>query len=248
MTDYIQTILGSRVGRSSNYDRYTGNTSNGYGTYRVASNANLNRISTDNSAKYGDTMSDMQYYFETGRSDQALKLYQELFESAKSESQRYGYELDDDAIRSNIDEAYKKYTGTTLNNEVNKICKNPFETGLMEGIPIYGWFFANSTSDEEAKAMKNNKSITPISQVGEVAGAAVSSAAGIVGLGLANGAIAGTSGVVGTALGVTGIKALTAGAAKILGLAAGGLGILPVVGIALAIGAAVVAAKHFTSK
>ena len=229
----------------------TGYSSYGYGYNRVASRSNMKNIASDNAAKYKDKMSDMHYYFFSGRPDLAMHLYQELFDSVKDESEKYGYDLDDETIRSSIDDSYKTYTQISLNEDMNQHCKNPFMTGLTESIPVYGWFFANSNSDEEAKAIKNNKQASASSQAGEIAGASVGTAASILGLGLASKAIASACAVtasgslttLGTILTATGIKGLAAGAAALIP-ASGGT-ILPLIAVAGLIGAGVVLAKNY---
>ena len=215
---------------------------------RVPSTMNINIVTRDLANLYGADIDKMNDYFNEGDIDQALQLYQELFEDAQLAADKYGYELSELEKQNVVSSAFEKRTNIRLNEQINNQAKSSFMTGLIEGIPLAGWLFANANSKDDARAATSGRDASPLKTAEEIAGASVSSAAGIIGLGLAKGAIVSAPGVVGTIFGATGIKALAAGSAKIVGAVAGSCGILPVVGAAVAIGAAVVIGKQLLSK
>ena len=76
--NFVDGYFGGRYssnGYSGGYSSY-GNASNN----RVASSANLNRVSRDLSQGYGQDIDIMSENFDEGNTTQALKLYRELFE------------------------------------------------------------------------------------------------------------------------------------------------------------------------
>ena len=201
---------------------------------RVASSTNLTRVSRDLAQGYSEDIDIMNDCFEEGNVKEALRMYKELFEDAKQTAENYGYDLTDSQIRSSINTAFQNRTGTSLTGQASLNTHSSFVTGLLEGVPVVGWLFAEPNSSADARATIRGKAAPSFGEIAkETAGAAVSSTAAI-------GALAGLSTVV-SASGVTG--GILAGAA---GLCAAGA--LPVVGAGLAIGAAVVGVKHLISK
>ena len=214
---------------------------------QAASSTNINMVTYNLGTIYGPTIDKMNDYLKEGDIDQALQVYQELFEDAQIEADKYGYELSELEKQNAVSSAFEKRTNIRINDQINAQCKSSFKTGLIEGIPIVGWFFGSANSKDDARAATSGKNASPLKTGEEILGASVSSAASIIGLGLGASAICGAEGAIGTALAATGIKALAAGSAHILGAAAGACGILPVVGAALAIGAVIVIGKQLLS-
>lgn len=223
---------------------YYGSGYNNYSSYgnRTASGANIKRISRDLSQGYGQNIDIMYDYFQEGNTNEALKMYKELFDEAQQTAEGYGYELTDSQIRSTINTAFQNRTGSTLTSEASNSGRSSFVTGLLEGIPLAGWLFADPNSSADARATIDGKEAPSFSEKAkEVLGASVTSAVAMLGLStLAN--------VTCTPLAITGISALAKGSAAILSFCTGGLGILPLVGAALAVGGAVVGIKHLVSK
>ena len=248
-SNYIDGYFGDRYSSSAYSGGYSsyGNTKN----TRVASSANLNRVSKDLSEGYGSDIDVMSDNFNEGNTTQALKLYQELFENAKDTAMDYGYELTDSQIRSSIDKAFQNRTGMKLTDEISAHGTSSFITGLLEGIPILGWFGANANSKAEARATVQGRQVGGLETAKEVAGATVSTSAGILGLGLAAGSIP-ASGVY-SAFGIKGIATLCANLLAKSGIAAAGATVstaavtsaLPIIAVGAGIALAVVLGKQY---
>ena len=155
-----------------------GRTSNVYGS-NVASSANLTRVSRDITQGYNQNIEIINKYLEQGNIDQAFKLYNSLFESVKNTSDGYGYELDDGQIASIVNDAYLNSTGSTFIDSIDQSTHSPFVTGLLEGIPIVGWF-TNGNSNSEAYSKLTGTEPPEIDKNVEAAGVGV--VAGIAGL------------------------------------------------------------------
>ena len=142
--DYVNTYFGDRYSSSGSSGSY------GYsGTNHVASSANLNRVSRDIAQGYNQNMQIIDLYMQQGNVNQALKMYDSLFDSVKGTAEGYGYNLSDGQITSILNQAYANATGNSFVASVDKETHSPFLTGLLEGIPIVG-LFVNGKSNAEA--------------------------------------------------------------------------------------------------
>ncbi len=166
---------------------------------RVASSTNLNRVSRDIAQGYNQDMQIIALYMQQGNVQQALTLYDSLFDSIKDTADGYGYELSDGQITSILNQAYANATGSSFVSSINKETHSPFITGLIEGIPVVGWFL-NGSSDAEAISKVAGTKTRFIDKAAEVAGGLVTGIAGGAAAGAAIGAIGGPIGAVGGAV------------------------------------------------
>ena len=238
-TDYISAMVGG-----SGYSSITGSNVYAYSGNKVASSGNLKRVSSDLSSGYSQDIEDISNCFEEGNTAEALRLYKELFENAKHTVEEYDYDLTDAQIRSRINDAYKSATGLSLSDEISANTNSSFWTGFLENLTPLGWILNDGISSADGRAAIRGKSLPGLKDVvSEVAGATVSGALSVAALGALTTITAGGTAIAG--IGVVGgaVGAIAAGAAGVL---AGGF--LPVVGVGLALGAAVVGIKHLLSK
>ena len=184
--------LGLGINTGSYYGSGRTSTAGGYNN-RAASSTNISRISRDLASGYSQKIKVIERYLEKGETDQALKMYDELLDSARETASDYGYSLTDDQVASALDNAFQKQTGVDLETTLEEHTSNPFVTGLKAGIPIVGWF-TNGTSEAEAYAKITGTEVSAKDRFAEGAGAVVS--------GAACGAAIGTAiPVIGTAIG-----------------------------------------------
>ena len=187
---------------------YTSSASGSYAGngYRVASSSNINRVSRDIAQGYSQSIEVIDLYLQQGNVNQALALYDSLFDEVKQTANGYGYELTDGQIASILNNAYARETGNSFVASVNEECHSPFVTGLIEGIPIIGCF-TNGNSDAEAVSKATGTQTRTIDKAGEVAGAILTNAGAYAAIGTAIGGWAfgaGTiiGGIIGAGVGI----------------------------------------------
>ncbi|MBR1617792.1 hypothetical protein IJ670_06535 [bacterium] len=157
----------------------------------------------------------------------AMRNYNSAYEDMKNSSESYSYNLNDAQVYSRMATAYARANGgETVAQAISKNTKGSFVTGLLEGIPLVGWLFANPYSKAEATEVVTGRKASVMDKVKEGLGAATSTAATLGVLGAA-------SGLVSSVPVIGGIAAAVAGST-----------LLPVLGIAAVVGAAVVCGKQ----
>ncbi len=192
-------------GMSLNTGNYYGGgyTTGGY-SYgnRVASSTNLNRVSRDITSGYSSDLEIINSYFKQGKTDKALRLYESLFDDVKTTAKNYGYSLSDAQVQTILNNAYSASTGSTLLTTVEDTTLSPFWTGVKEGIPIFGWF-ANSTSNIEARDQIAGEQTDFKDKFAEAAGSVISNACTLGAIGLFGGpVVAGIAAAAGAVVGI----------------------------------------------
>ena len=199
-------------GLTLNTGSYYGSGYSNYSSYgnRVASSTNINRVSRDVAQGYSQDMEVIQAYIQRGDVNQALALYDSLFDEVKQTAQGYGYSLTDGQISSILNKAYQNTTGSSFVNTIDDECHSPFVTGLIEGIPIVG-LFSNGNSDAEALAKATGTKVRDVDKFAEGFGAILTNAASYAAIGAVIGNVPGAAvgAVIGT--GVAIFKCLTKG-------------------------------------
>ena len=185
MTDYVTALLGTRQSSSNlGGSLIASNGKNTYNSYnRVASSANLSRISRDIAQGYNQDIEVINLYLQQGNVDEALALYQDLFDNAKGTAESYGYELSSSQVSSIINQAYTNQTGNTFMQSIEGNTSNPFVTGLRNGIPIIGWFFTQHDSNADALAKVTGTQTPSRATATECIGGTLSGAAAGAGIG-----------------------------------------------------------------
>lgn len=169
---------------------------------RTASSSNLNRVSRDIAAGYSQNMEFINLYLEQGEVDQALKLYDELMDEVKQTAGDYGYNLTDSQVATTLNNAFYSATGTKFTTAAVENTHGSFVTGLIEGLPIIGWF-ANGNSKAETVAKITGTEPSVKDEIKEGAGAVLSGAAAGAAIGSCIPAVGTVVGaVVGGALGL----------------------------------------------
>ena len=166
---------GNYFGNGYNYS--TGTTNSNSPNSKVASSVNLTRVSRDIAQGYNQDIEVVNLYLQQGNLTQALIQYDELIEAAKTTASEYGYSLTDNQVTSIVNQAYYNTTGSTFVNTVESQTHSPFVTGLIEGVPVLGWFFGQSYSDAEAVAKVSGTKVRGVDKVAETAGSVISGAA-----------------------------------------------------------------------
>ena len=166
---------GNYFGNGYNYS--TSATNSNAANSKVASSVNLNRVARDIAQGYNQDIEVVNLYLQQGNLTQALLQYDELIESAKATANEYGYSLTDNQVTSIVNQAYYNTTGSTFVNTVDSETHSPFVTGLIEGIPVLGWFFGQSYSDAEAIAKVSGTKVRGVDKIAEATGAIASGAA-----------------------------------------------------------------------
>ena len=146
-------------------------------TNKVASSTNLTRVSRDIAQGYNQNIEVINLYLQQGNVDQALALYQELFDDVKQSSADYGYELSDSQVSSIVNQAFSNQTGTTFASAMEENTSSSFVTGLKNGIPVVGWFFTQKDSNADALAKLTGTKPPARATAAECAGGAISVAA-----------------------------------------------------------------------
>jgi len=167
----MELNLGSVLGGSSSYG-YSGST----GTMRTARRAQINSISRDIAEGYSADIDVINKYLQMGKVSKAASKYDNLLDEVRQTANTYGYQLSDSQIESILSKAYGTNFGTSLTNAAMEDCRSPFVTGLLQGIPIVG-FFCESYSDAEVLAKTTGGQTSMMDKVKEGVGAALAGVA-----------------------------------------------------------------------
>jgi len=188
---------GSYFGNGYTYSNDGTETHTANSTTRVASSVNLSRVARDIAQGYNQDIEIVNLYLRQGNISQALISYDNLVDMAKITAEEYGYSLTDSQIASIVNQSYYNTTGTTFVSSIEGETHSPFVTGLIEGLPVLGWFFGQSYSNAEATSKVAGVKTRAVDKFAECAGAALPGAA--IGLyfggpvGAAIGAVAGVT-------------------------------------------------------
>lgn len=155
----------------------TGNVANGTGYQRQVTSSNVRMMSTNTTAGYAQQMQIVDRYIQAGEIDKALEKYNELFDNIKTSNSYGNYQIDDYQVATIMANSYAGATGNDIISALDKKTTSPFISGIMQGIPVIGWFFAEDTTSAEAYAKLDNDKVSKMDKAKEYAGAIASGAA-----------------------------------------------------------------------
>ncbi len=149
--------------------------SSGGGTTRYANSYAIKRISNDITSDYSYDIAKMNKYAKMGEMDKALSIYNSVFEKAKTTAKDYNYSLSDGQIKSILNNANINLMNKDISDSFTETTTYPFLTGLLQSIPIVG-FFTHTNSSNEILAKLDNEEVPAGTSFGEKAGRIVGGA------------------------------------------------------------------------
>lgn len=180
---FLEHLNAGKVYGSGNYTSCSGGTG-GCTSTRPLTSSEIKRMSKDISAGYSDDMENIFKYANKGEVAKAIEKYQNLDSDVDASVETYGHPVTEGNKRTIKSNAYQGNTDEDLATLLCEKTTNPFMTGVIEQLPVYGWFFHDGISDDEVLERLSGDEPNIKSQAMEYAGA-------IAG-GLATGAVIGT--------------------------------------------------------
>ncbi len=117
---------------------------NGY-EISATSNSYSNK-SAVSSSSFAQQCQAIEYLLQNGRTDDAMKKYDSLYEDMASNAYYQGYT--ENEIKTLLQEKYLEATGTTVVNDISANSTSAFETGAQSSIPVVGLLFSNNSKDD----------------------------------------------------------------------------------------------------
>lgn len=127
----------------------------------------------DIQSAYASEFDKIEYYIQNGQFDKAAEIYDNVKSEIPNFNMYYDLDLTERMFDTFTDDAYQMTTGEDLTDTIKNNTKSSFGTGLLEGIPFYGWFFQEGISEAEAMVKFDNTEVAPVEKGKEIAGAAL---------------------------------------------------------------------------
>ena len=176
---------GATLGFGGSYSLYAGTNTeamknNIASAYDVsATSTSYSQKANASSASFAQQCQTIHQLLQEGRSDEAMKVYNKLYQDMAGNSYYSSYS--DNEIKTAIQEQYMNANDTTLVSDISNNAQSEFGASLSQSIPIFGLLSENASKDEfTAKATGTNTSnASKVEAVlGTLAGSAGSGAVG----------------------------------------------------------------------
>lgn len=109
---------------------------------------------------------------QSGRTDDVSAEYQKLVDAIGA-SDQYQYATEQE-IQSAASNYYQNATGLEINTQIDEYANSSFMTGVLQGVPIIGTFFAQDNSAEDLKAEMTGIPVSNTEVAKKATGAAAS--------------------------------------------------------------------------
>lgn len=128
---------------------------NGY-EVNAMSNSYSNKASVSSSS-FAQQCQTIGYLLQNGRTDDAMKQYNALYEDMAANPYYQGYT--ENEIKTLLQDKYMEATGTTIVNDISTKSTSAFNAGALSSVPIVGFLLnTNSKDDFIAQATGTEKS------------------------------------------------------------------------------------------
>jgi len=111
-----------------------------------ATTSSYNNKGTVSSSSFQQQCQTIKYLLEDGRTDDAMKKFNDLYQDMKTNEYYAGYS--ENEIKTLLQEKYMEATGATIISDIDTKAPSDFTSGFVNSIPLVGFLFPKNSGDE----------------------------------------------------------------------------------------------------